>query len=136
MEKMHDFNNQSTAVERRWTRPYDSPADAPKDLLPRALYNVGYNWLGSDRFVEDGSFLRFRSLTLRYSFDRNLVQKWGITDLSIYSTMYNIYMWTRYTGMNPEVSVRNVSRDIFSIGYDHSKAPNSMDFIMGLSVTF
>ena len=136
MEKMHNFDNQSTAVERRWTRPYDHPADAPRDLLPRALYNKGYNWLGSDRFVEDGSFMKFKSLTLRYSFDRNLVKKIGMTDLNLSFTVYNIYTWTRYTGMNPEVSVRNVSSDIFAIGYDNSKSPSNMDFSLGLNVTF
>ena len=136
MEKMHNFDNQSTAVERRWTHKYDRPEEAPRDLLPRALYNKGYNWLGSDRFVEDGSFLKFKSLTLRYSFDRNLVRRFGMTDLNLSFTMYNIYTWTHYTGMNPEVSVRNVSSDIFSIGYDSSKSPSNMDFSFGLNVTF
>ena len=136
MEKMYNFDNQSRAVERRWTHSYESAADAPDNLLPRALYNKGYNWVACDRFVEDGSFLRFKSWTLRYAFDRNLVKKLGMNDLSLSFTMYNIYTWTKYTGMNPEVSVRNVSKDIFSIGYDNSKSPNNMDFSFGLNATF
>jgi TonB-linked SusC/RagA family outer membrane protein len=136
MEKMSDFNNQSTATLRRWTYPYDNPDEAPSDLLPRALYNKGYNWLGSDRYVEDGSFLKFKSLTLRYTFDKGLVRKIGLSDLNLNFTVYNLFTWTNYTGMNPEVSIRNVSKDIYSIGYDESRAPSNMDFMLGVNLTF
>jgi len=137
MEKMYDFNNQSTAVERRWAQSYDNPADAPPNLLPRALYRQGYNWLGSDRFVEDGSFLKFRSLSITYGFDKNLVKKIGMTDMRLSFTVYNLYTWTKYTGMNPEVNIRNISsNNIFSIGYDGSRSPNNIDFNVSLMVTF
>lgn len=136
MEKMYDFNNQSTATLRRWTHPYDNPEDAPGDLLPRALYKKGYNWLGSDRYVEDGSFMKFKSISLRYSFNKNWIKKIGMSDLSLNFTLYNIYTWTNYTGMNPEVSVRRKADDLYSIGYDTSKAPSNMDFMLGVNVTF
>jgi hypothetical protein len=136
MEKMYDFNNQSTATLRRWTYPYDNPDEAPDDLLPRALYKKGYNWLGSDRYVEDGSFLKFKSLTLRYTFDKGLVRKIGLSELNLNFTVYNLFTWTNYTGMNPEVSIRNVSSDIYSIGYDTSRAPSNIEFMTGVNVTF
>jgi TonB-linked SusC/RagA family outer membrane protein len=136
MEKMYDFNNQSTATLRRWTYPYDNPDEAPSDLLPRALYKKGYNWLGSDRYVEDGSFMKFKSLTLRYNFDKRVVQKIGLSDLNLNFTVYNIFTWTNYTGMNPEVSIRNVSKDIYSIGYDESRAPSNIEFMMSVNLTF
>ena len=59
---MYTFNNQSTAVLSRWRNPGDITD------MPRAVYNSGYNWLGSDRYVEDASFVRLRSVTLRYNF--------------------------------------------------------------------
>jgi hypothetical protein len=136
MEKMYDFSNQSTAVLRRWTHSYDNVDEAPSDIMPRALYRKGYNWLGSDRYVEDGSFLKFKSVTLRYSFGKDFVKKIGLSDLNLNLTVYNLYTWTRYTGMNPEVSVRNVSKSIYSIGYDESKAPSNMDFMFGVNATF
>ncbi len=136
MEKMYNFDNQSTAVLRRWTHPYDNPEDAPADILPRALYNKGYNWLASDRYVEDGSFIKFKSLTLRYNFDKKLVSHLGMSALSLNFTMYNLYTWTNYTGMNPEVSIRNVSKDIYAVGYDKAKAPSNIDFMLGVNVTF
>ncbi|MDR1342487.1 MAG: SusC/RagA family TonB-linked outer membrane protein [Prevotellaceae bacterium] len=136
MEKMYDFNNQSTAVLRRWTHPYDDPEEAPEGLLPRALFKKGYNWLGSDRYVEDGSFMKFKSLTLKYNFSKDLIKKVGLSDLSLNFTVYNLYTWTNYTGMNPEVSIRNVDKDVYSIGYDSSKAPSNMDFMLGINMTF
>jgi TonB-linked SusC/RagA family outer membrane protein len=138
MEKMYDFNNQSTATLRRWREPYDNPAEAPGDLLPRALYKKGYNWLGSDRFVEDGSFIKFKSLTVRYGFNREWLKKISLSDMSLNFTVYNLYTWTKYTGMNPEVNIRNVasSAGIYQIGYDSSKSPSNMEFMLGLNVAF
>lgn len=134
LEKMYNFDNQSTAVLKRWRHPYEIEADAPKDLLPRALYGKGYNYLGSDRFVEDGSFLRFKSLTLKYTFPRKLLEKTFIQDCAVTMTMNNICLWTKYTGLDPEVSVGG--SDPFKTGYDNARTPRSMDFTMGLNVTF
>ena len=139
MEKMTNFDNQSTATLRRWRQPYENPEDAPKDLLPRALgNNKGYNWLGSDRFVEDGSFMKFKSATLRYSINRDWLSRIGFSDASFTLTAYNLYTWTRYTGMNPEVSARPSASEsgIFSIGYDKSKAPSNIELSLGINVTF
>lgn len=136
MESMYGFENQSTATLKRWRYAYENEADAPDDLLPRALYRAGYNWLGSDRYVEDGSFLRWQSLTLRYNFDRKLIQKLGLSALSVSGTLYNLYVWTNYTGMDPEVSFKSLSKDIYQIGYDESKAPRAKTFTLGLNLTF
>lgn len=131
LEKMYNFNNQSKAVLKRWRNPYDNPADAPKDLLPRALYGEGYNWLASDRFVEDGSFLRWKSATLRYNFDRKLLSKANISDLYLYGTINNLHIWTKYTGQDPEVSLGGSLP-----GHDVSRAPVAKSFTLGLNVTF
>ena len=139
MEKMTNFDNQSTSTLRRWRQAYENPEDAPKDILPRALgNNKGYNWLGSDRFVEDGSFMKFKSATLRYNLDRDWLRKFGFADASITFTAYNLYTWTRYTGMNPEVSARPKASEsgIFSIGYDSSRAPQNIEFNLGINITF
>lgn len=132
-ENMHGYNNQSTAVLRRWKHEYADPSTAPNDILPRALLGSGYNWLGSSRFVEDGSFLRFKSVTLNYYFDKEVVNKFGINDAKLWATVQNIYLWTNYTGMDPEVSVRS---GITSLGYDTSRSGRPMEFSMGLSVSF
>ena len=63
-ENMYSYDNQSTSVNWRWRK------DGDVTEMPRALYQHGYNWLGSDRYVEDGSFLRFKYLSFNYSFKK------------------------------------------------------------------
>lgn len=131
MENMRGDNNQSKAVLRRWRHSYADVSKAPSDLLPRALYGTGYNYLASDRFVEDGSFLRFRSLTLKYSFNPNKLKRYKLNSLSLWFTAQNLYVWTNYTGQDPEVSIS----DPLKPGYDEGYSPRQKDFIFGLSIT-
>lgn len=133
MENMNGFSNQSTAVLKRWRHEYTDASTAPTNLLPRALLGKGYNFLGSDRFVEDGSFLRFKSITVNYSFDKELVKRFGLNDLKVWATIQNIYVWTNYSGMDPEVTLRS---GISSLGYDTSRSGRPMEFSLGTSVSF
>lgn len=133
MESMYGYDNQSTAVLKRWRNPYEDESTAPEGLLPRALYGQGYNYLGSDRFVEDGSFLRFKSMTLTYNFDKAVVKKFGLSDLRFWCTMQNIYIWTNYTGMDPEITLRSGFADL---GKDTSRSGRPSDYSMGFTVTF
>ena len=124
----YTYNNQSTAVLRRWRTPGDVTD------IPRALYKSGYNWLGSDRYVENGDFLRFRSVTARYTFDKAFASRIKAKNLSVYLTAENLLTLTKYTGQDPEVSVRNTG--IFSTVTDYSTTPPLMQFTFGLSATF
>lgn len=125
---MYGFDNQSTAVLRRWKKEGDETD------IPRALYRSGYNWLGSDRYVEDASFLRFRTLTLRYTAPKKLSEKLKLKNLSAYITVENIYVWTKYTGQDPEVSVSG--SDPFRVARDDSYTPPAKTFTLGLSASF
>lgn len=144
MENMHNFNNQSTAVLRRWRQPYASDGvaeqdgnslpSAPNGLLPRALHGKGYNFLGSDRFVEDGSFLRFKSFTVNYQFDKKVIDKTFLADLKVWLTMQNPYVWSGYSGQDPEVSVGG--SDPFRTGYDYARTPRAKDVTLGVTAIF
>lgn len=125
---MYGFDNQSTAVLRRWRKEGDITD------IPRAIYRGGYNWLGSDRYVEDASFIRFRTATLRYTAAKKLVNKLKLKNLSGYITVENLYTWTKYTGQDPEVSVRG--SDPFRVAKDDSFTPPSKTFTLGLTVSF
>lgn len=125
---MYGFNNQSTAVLRRWRNPGDVTD------MPRALYNSGYNWLGSDRYVEDASFLRFRTVTLRYTFSDKVAKKLKIKNFSSYLTAENMMTFTKYTGQDPEVS--QSSTNAFSILTDNSRTPPSLMLTLGLTGSF
>lgn len=124
----YSFNNQSTAVLRRWQNPGDVTD------VPRALYNTGYNWLASDRYIQDGSFLRFRSITARYNFTPDMLRRLKLKSLGVYLTAENLYTWTKYLGQDPEVSVKNTG--IFQQTIDTSTTPPSKTFTFGLTAGF
>lgn len=125
---MYSFDNQSTAVLRRWRKEGDVTD------IPRAMYRTGYNWLGSDRYVENASFLRFRTLTLRYTLPKKIVDKIKFKNLSAYITGENLFTWTNYTGQDPEVTIRG--SDPFRVAVDYSFTPPVRLMTLGISATF
>jgi TonB-linked SusC/RagA family outer membrane protein len=127
-EKMYDYSNQSTATLRRWRHPGDQTD------VPRALYRYGYNWLGSDRFVEDGSFLRLKNITLTYNLPKKIMQKIKFADCKIFLTGTNIWTLTRYLGQDPEISYSN--EDPFKSGIDGSSTPIARELMLGVTVGF
>ncbi len=126
---MYGFNNQSTAVLRRWRNPGDVTD------IPRALWNTGYNWLGSDRYVQDASFLRLRTVTARYTFDNKFVKKIKFKSISAYVTMENLLTFTKYLGQDPEVAPRGVTGP-FTVVTDNSTTPPVKSLTFGLSASF
>jgi TonB-linked SusC/RagA family outer membrane protein len=126
-EKMYNYDNQSQATNWRWRREGDDTD------MPRALYNKGYNWLGSDRFVEDGSYLRLKSLSLSYLFNPKVCKALRLKDLKVYATAYNLYTWTKYSGQDPDVSPPNRPD---KLPLDVSRTPPSEKVMIGVNVTF
>lgn len=135
LQNMASYNNQSKAVLRRWRHPYEDETTAPTDLLPRAVYGSknAYNYLGSDRFVEDGSFLRFKTLTVKYTFDKKQLKNTFLQSCQIWTTLSNLYVWTNYSGMDPEIALTGGA---FKMGEDNSRIPRSFTATLGMSVTF
>lgn len=126
---MYYMDNQSTLVLGRWRNPGDVAE------IPRALYRSGYNWLGSDRYVSDASFLRLRSVTARYDFRKAFTNRINVKNASIYLTAENLVTWTGYKGVDPDVSFRG-DNNPFKYLVDASMTPPSRNFVMGLTVGF
>ena len=126
-ENMYYDNNQSTAVNWRWRKDGDETA------MPRALYQYGYNWLGSDRYVEDGSFLRFKYLTFNYSVPNKLLKKINVNKLNLYLTFNNLFVLTKYTGVDPEVGYGSLASN-GGLCIDGSNTPRSKDFTLAVSI--
>lgn len=126
-ENMYGYDNQSKATNWRWRR------DGDITDVPRALYNKGFNWLGSSRFVEDGSYLRLKTVSLSYQFKKSFAQKLKVKDLKVYTTVYNLYTWTRYSGQDPDVSQPNRPDQL---PLDESRTPPSRKLLFGVNVTF
>ncbi len=125
---MYGWDNQSTAVLDRWRNPGD------QTNIPRAIYQGGYNWLGSDRYVEDASFLRFRSATFSYNLPKSALENLKLDDLRVYVTADNIMTFTKYRGQDPEVNMRG--GDPFGIAIDYSRTPPTRRFTLGIQTRF
>ena len=124
-ENMYTNNNQSRAVNWRWR------VDGDITEMPRALYKMGYNWLGSDRFVEDGSFIRLNYTQLSYSVDPKLLKKWGISQLNLYVSANNLFCLTNYSGADPEVGYGSLG-----IVTDNAQTPRAKSFTGGITIQF
>lgn len=125
-ENMRGKNNQSTAVLKRWRREGDNTD------IPRALYSRGYNYLGSDRFVDDASFLRFKQLTLSYDIPRRILQRIGFQKGNVYVTTYDLCTWTRYKGQDPEVGLSKGA--LYEVAKDNSNTPRPFRIAIGLNI--
>ncbi len=124
-ESMSSFDNQSYAVNWRWRKEGDITE------IPRAVYGGAWNTLGSDRFVEDASYLRLSYVQLTYSFDPNLLKKIGIKQLNLHASIDNAYFWTKYTGLDPEVAWGSQG-----FAEDNSRTPRSRSYTLSLSLGF
>lgn len=125
LENMYNNNNQSRAVNWRWRVEGDVTS------IPRALHNYGYNFLGSDRFVEDGSFLRLNYSSLNYTFDSKLLRPLGISTLKAFITAQNVFCLTKYSGADPEVNYGG-----YGVVTDGAKTPRAKSYSIGASITF
>lgn len=126
-EAMYTTDNQSTAVLRRWR------SEGDQTDIPRALYKYGYNYLGSDRFVEDCSFIRLKTLSFNYSFPKKFSKSLGLTNLSVYFTAYDLLTFTDYSGQDPEVTLPTSLTDLAE---DDSQTPRSKRFSVGVTLNF
>lgn len=125
-ESMSSFVNQSVATNWRWRKEGDITE------IPRAVYgNSAYNYLGSDRYVEDASYLRLSYLQISYQFDSDFIKKLGLRSLSAYASADNLIYWSKYTGLEPEVSSGGDG-----IAYDNTKTPRPRSYTITLSLGF
>jgi len=121
---MSDLKNQSKEVLKRWRTP-GQITNVPKakfDLQP------------SSYFIEDGSYLRVKDISLSYNFKGAFLQRVGISRLQPYFTARNLLTFTKYTGMDPEVNQWGDSGAVQ--GIDWGTYPHSKSYIFGINVEF
>ena len=92
------------------------------------------NFRYSDRFVEDGSYLRIQNVSFGYFFPKKWVTKIGISDLKLYANLQNLYTFTKYTGYDPEIGSLNQSALL--TGIDNARYPSPRIYTFGLNLTF
>lgn len=118
--------NQYAGYVNRWTPENpNSNIFRVKGGGPEGYYS---SWL-----IEDGSFLRLKTVSLSYSLPQKLISKMKLKTLSVSASAQNLYTWTKYPGMDPEVSVRN---SVLTPGLDWSAYPRSKTIVFGLRTSF
>ena len=120
-----DLYNFEARVINRWT------GEGSGNQEPRATAG-GYNWITSDRFVQDGSFLRLRSLTLGYSVPERSLQRLRMSQARFYLRGTNLWTLTKFTGYTPEIG----SGDVLSAGIDYGVYPITAIFTGGFNMSF
>lgn len=117
--------NQFATYANRWT------PDNPSNTMFRAggMGNAAY----SSRVVEDGSYLKLRTVSLGYNVPAGILKRANIKNIRIYGSAQNLFTWTRYSGMDPEVSGRPGN---LTPGFDYAVYPHSLSYVAGLNVTF
>jgi len=136
-ESAIEAHNATTAILNRWRQPGDI---AP---LPRAGQNSS-NLRPSDWYIEDGSYMRCRNVTLGYTFSEQTIKSFSRSVLSsvrIYVAAQNLFTITDYTGYDPEVSVSPIFPQtqngfIFRRGIDLGRLPQPRTFLAGIQLQF
>ena len=114
--------NQTTAVLNRWT------GEGTSYVMPRAVLNdPAKNNRVSDRWVEDGSYLRIKNITLGYNFPKKWVKKLTLESARLFVSCDNVATITGYSGFDPEVDIN---------GIDNNRYPISRTLSLGVNFNF
>ncbi|GAB3663161.1 TonB-dependent receptor [Echinicola sediminis] len=121
-EGMAVAQNQTTATLERWT------GEGTSNEMPRAVFNdPNKNTRASDRYIENGSYLRVKNLTLGYNFLPVVLERLSLSKLRLYASAQNLYTFTKYSGMDPEVPVNGIDLNVY---------PVTRTYTLGLNLSF
>jgi len=127
LESGNGLSNASVKLLDRWT------TENPSNLYPRANRNAEYLRM-SDRYLENGSYIRVKTITLAYDLPQQWMNYLKMQKVKLYVTAQNSFTFTHYSGFDPEVGTFGM--DNTRIGYDFGSYPSVRTFIFGASITF
>jgi TonB-linked SusC/RagA family outer membrane protein len=122
-------DNQTVNQLAAWT-PQNTDTKVPQ---ARLFFNNGAQ--ASSRFIEDGSYVRLRNVTLAYNLPKSLVNKVKLSNVRLFFTGQNLLTFTKYSGWDPEVNADDVVTNI-ALGYDFYTTPQAKTFMGGLNISF
>ena len=122
LEGMKVSDNQSIAVLNRWV------GEGTSNNMPRSIYNdPNKNTRASNRFVENGSYLRIKNISLGYTLPSSLIRNAYMESARIYFSTQNVFTFTGYSGIDPEVGIN---------GIDYGAYPLTRTISLGLNISF
>ncbi len=109
----------------------------PETSIPRAtITDPNDNDVISDRYIENGSYIRLKNIALGYTFPKKWITKWGIENLRVYMNIQNLLTITGYDGYDPEVGASTADINGYSYGVDNGRYPSPTTYSFGLSLSF
>ena len=103
--------------------------------VPRAVIgDPNDNDIMSDRYIEDGSFLRIKNVSLGYTFPKKLIRRFKLENLRVYCNIQNLYTFTKYNGYDPEVGASTQNVNVF--GCDNGRYPTPTTYSFGINIAF
>ena len=107
----------------------------PNSRLPRlSASTTNANNRVSDRYVEDGSYIRLQNISLSYTLPKSLVTKLKLQNVKVYMNLQNVYTWSNYSGYDPEVGA--MYGDALMTGVDYGRYPSPRIYTFGLNISF
>ena len=122
-------DNQTVDQLDSWTK------ETPDAKFPEARLFFNNGAQPSSRFIQDGSFVRLRNVTLSYSLPKSLLNKAKINSVRLFLTGQNLLTFTKYTGWDPEVNADDIVTNIAQ-GYDFYTAPQAKTITGGINIGF
>jgi hypothetical protein len=134
--KVYPFVNESGTTINNWYDDIDNvKVGNPGATLPRAVAgDPNENTRISDRYIEDGSYLRVKTISLSYYIPKNLTSKIKLESMKVYVNIQNMWTFTKYTGLDPEVGASQASDNVF--GLDNGRYPAPRIFTFGANISF
>ena len=125
LDRLSGNSNATTDALKRWT-PENTNTDVPKAASGRVPRT-------STRFVEDGSYIRLKNVSLGYDFPSDLISKLKVSSARIYVSGQNLLTFTNYSGVDPEVAFRSSNTNL---GLDYGSYPNTIAYTVGINLGF
>lgn len=120
------YVNQAPSVLDAWS------VENPDGSSPRLARNDTPNILISDRYIEDGSYLRVQNVTLGYNLPSAMAERIYLNRLKVYGSVQNLWTFTNYSGYDPEIGTYN--QNALLMGIDNGRYPSPRTFTLGLNV--
>lgn len=119
-----------------WFQDIDNVRLANNPSAPRALHagDPNENARNSDRYIEDGSYLRIKNIIFGYTFPAQWIRKYGLESMRVYANIQNLYTFTKYTGYDPEIGISTMTPNVF--GMDFGRYPSPQSYTFGLNISF
>ncbi len=123
------YQNQLVEALDYWT-PTNTDTDIPRLIGSTSNYNLEI----SDRYVEDGSYVRIQNLTLGYTLPQSILSKVKVSRLKVYGSVQNLYTFTNYSGYDPEIGSFN--QNVLLSGVDNGRYPSPRTYSIGINLEF